>query len=119
MRDVTKSFISCTWALSLLGVKQAVNVLSGLGGEAPMRNVGPAFDSVAQTASQHLGNSLGRVFESGENIQKSALDMLMSLALPLRTPMGAPPTAGIQAGAPEAQQQPGAPPGAWGPMPPS
>ena len=123
MRELTKSVISCTWALSLWSMKQAASLLSGFGGETPIRDVGSGFDSVTQSAVQQMGDSLGRIFQSGDNIQRASIDMLMNFAAPMRAPCpswGAPPPGGGQQGAgwgapPQAGGQPGA---SWGAPPP-
>jgi hypothetical protein len=73
MREVTKSLFSFSWAISLLGAKQAGNLMcltdQNCSGSAPA-----AFDSITQVAVAQLDEPLRRLFLSGDALQKSLID---------------------------------------------
>jgi hypothetical protein len=72
MRELTKSMLSLSLALPLLGAQQAARILS------PARRGRPAtepLDTVADAARRRLGGSFETVYRTGEMIQGGALDM--------------------------------------------
>lgn len=76
LQDLTKSAVSLSWALSLLGVKQAVSMMqSGQPG-------GNVFAPLAQAASEQLDNSMKELYRSGDNIQARVVDVAFTLVNP-------------------------------------
>src|SRR5215472_17283286 len=71
-RELTKSALSFSWALSLLGVKQALNLGRQQNGG------GDLFAPVTQVAVGQLDESLKGMFRSGDNFQARAVDMAFS-----------------------------------------
>lgn len=73
MREAAKSLLSFSWAMSLLGARQAGNLMSltyqNGSGSAPA-----AFDSVTQVAVAQLDEPLRRLFLCGDALQKSLID---------------------------------------------
>jgi hypothetical protein len=77
MRELTKSILSLSWALSLLGLKQAVNLVQpAQPGQPAGINV---FAPVAQAAAEQIDESMADVYRSGENMQSRAVDMAFKL----------------------------------------
>ncbi len=79
MRELTKSLLSFSWAMSLFGLRQASNLLSpgearNPGGEAASR-----FQAVTRTAEEQLGPSFLSLFRAGDNFQRGAVELLFSL----------------------------------------
>ena len=70
MRDLTKSFFSFSWALSLFGVQQTLNMLS------PPKTT-KAFENVTKATEGELGNTFKAAFRSGDNLQKELVDLTL------------------------------------------
>jgi hypothetical protein len=81
MRELTKSLTSFSWALSLFGVQQVLNLL---------RNPLPRADhpaarelgTAARASEQQLGGTLDRIFRAGDQVQRSAIDLAFGLVSP-------------------------------------
>lgn len=72
IRELTKSALSFSWAMSLLGLKQAVNL------GRPAQNGGDLFGPVTQVAVGQLDESMKGLFRSGDNLQSRAVDIAFS-----------------------------------------
>lgn len=72
MRDLTRSVASFTWALSLFGVEQMVNLASP-------RRAADAFEAVARSAEGALGPGLRTAFQTGDRLQRAMVDASFSL----------------------------------------
>lgn len=75
MRDLTKSINSFTWAMSLFGLEQMVNVLHPAKAAASM-------DAVAEAAERQLGDIMKSTFRAGDNLQRGMVDMTMGMLSP-------------------------------------
>lgn len=71
MREFTKSMMSYTWAMSLFGVQQMVNVFR------PSKAV-ESFDNVTDATNEELGDALKATFRAGDNLQKGLVDLTFS-----------------------------------------
>lgn len=72
MRDLTKSMVSYTWAMSVFGVQQTLNLLNPNGqaaGAEAMRNV-------AGATADTFGPTLRAVYQAGDNIQGGLVDLM-------------------------------------------
>ncbi len=70
IRDFTKSAMSFTWALSLLGIKQAVDLV-----RPGQQRGGDLFAPMTQVAEDQLDDSMKGIYRSGNNLQARAVDM--------------------------------------------
>lgn len=70
MRDLTKSISSFSWALSLFGVEQAMNLMHPAKAAA-------AFDAVTEATERQLGDLMKSTFRAGDNMQRAMVDMTM------------------------------------------
>ena len=71
IRELAKSTLSVSWALSLLSVKQAINL-----GVSEQQDGGQdLFAPVAQVVAGQLDDSLKEVFRSGDNLQSRMVDL--------------------------------------------
>jgi hypothetical protein len=122
MRDITKSLISCTWALSLLGARQFAMAANRFNGQVPFNEVGATLDALTRVAVQQMGETFGQFFDSGDKMQRAAVDMLLdflsrtsSFGRPASTGTGQQPSAGpaVDTGIQGTVQG-----GSWGAMPP-
>jgi len=113
MRELAKSMVSFSWALSLLGVKQAANLLNPAPGQ-PRVSGGDAFESMKETAVRQLDDSLKGVFRTGDNMQKRFVDTFFSMMWPANRGCSvvAKPDQPEEASGTEGTAKTG-----WGPMP--
>lgn len=78
MRQLTQSFLGTTWALFLLGTREA-----GLLAAAPVsgpaaRAAGESLDTVTWRTRGVLGPVFGEIFQAGDALQRDALDLTWS-----------------------------------------
>lgn len=69
MRDLAKSVFSFSWAMSLFGVQQAMNMLS------PSK-AARAFDNVTGATREQFCDATKAAFRMGDNMQRGMLDMM-------------------------------------------
>jgi hypothetical protein len=119
MRELTKSIGSFSWAMSLFGFRQMVDVLQP-------EKARQSFDQVTGATQQQLGDALCSTFRAGDRLQRAMVDMSFSMfGLDLLNP-----TRWLQASNEMVQRSgealrttvPTRPPGTgqeagWGPMP--
>ncbi len=74
MRELARSFSSFSWALSLLGVQQALEFVRGPLG-AGQGSPAPGLGRVTRVAEGQLGATLRTAFEAGARVQSSAIDL--------------------------------------------
>lgn len=79
MRELVKSLSSLSWALSLFGARQVLDVVRG-----PRAGTDPwsaeSLGAVTQAAEGTLDGFFQRTFEAGDQVQRSAVDLAFSLA---------------------------------------
>jgi hypothetical protein len=68
MREFTKSVTSYTWAISLFGLQQMVNVFR------PAKAT-EAFNNVTKATEEQFGEALKATFRAGDNLQKGFVDV--------------------------------------------
>ena len=73
MRDLAKSMVSASWAMSLFAVQQALNILR------PSK-AATAFDGVAAAAAGSFGDPLKATFRVGDSLQRGLVDLTYGLA---------------------------------------
>jgi hypothetical protein len=113
LRELTKSMLSFSWAMSLFGLKQMSSLL------APGGTAASGFDAVRRSSEEHLGSAAGSAFRMGDELQRRMVDTAFGLfeggvldpAVWLRAASG-----GQRGGCCGGQSQ--EPPIGWGPMPP-
>ncbi|MFL6263783.1 MAG: hypothetical protein ACJ76Y_29160 [Thermoanaerobaculia bacterium] len=74
MREIAKSLTSFSWAVSLLGAQQLVNLVQRPtpGSGAPSST---GLDDVTRETGRQLDGYLRDVFEAGDQVQRSAIDL--------------------------------------------
>src|SRR5438046_2478069 len=77
-RELTKSAMSFSWALSLLGIKQAGNLF-----RPGQQRAGDLLAPMTQVAVDQLDNSLKGVYRTGDNLQGCAVDMTFAWLNPV------------------------------------
>lgn len=78
MREFTKSMMSYTWAMSLFGVQQMLNLVTPQG-QQQEHPATKAFNEVAGATEEQMGDILKSTYRAGDNVQRSAWDMMFSL----------------------------------------
>jgi len=79
LRDLAKSVGSFSWALSLFGAQQVLNLMLRPLAVA-QGSAATGFDAVTRAAEAQLGSGFKGAFESGEQLQRSAVDLAFSVA---------------------------------------
>jgi len=75
MRELTKSMFSYTWAMSLFGVQQMVNMLTfeqSNGGSKTTK----AFEDVTDATAETFDGSLKSAFRAGDQLQRGVIDLI-------------------------------------------
>ena len=72
MRDFTKSLFSFSWAMSLFGFQQTLNLMK------PSK-ASQAFNNVTEATKEEMGDTLKATFRAGDNLQKGLVDMTLGL----------------------------------------
>lgn len=68
MREFTKSMTSYTWAMSLFGLQQMINVFRP--GKAAQQ-----FNNVTKATEEQFGDALKATFRAGDNLQRGLVDV--------------------------------------------
>src|SRR5690348_12325327 len=77
IRDFTKSALGFSWALSLLGLKQAVNLL-----RPNQQQDGDLLAPMTQVAVNQLDDSMRGIYRSGDNLQARTVDLMFAALNP-------------------------------------
>jgi hypothetical protein len=72
MREFTKSLFSASWAMSLFGVQQLVNLTRP-------KQAAEAFDAVADAAAEGFEGITKATFEAGDRWQQQIVDATLSI----------------------------------------
>jgi len=75
IRDLTKSMLSFSWAMSLFGIEQLTNTLIPQSPSQPNHRATTAFNAVTQAAEEQLGGMLKGVFKAGDQLQRGMVDI--------------------------------------------
>ncbi len=71
MRDLARSMIRFSWAMSVLGARQAANLLTPRQGwERSTR----AFDAVSHAATEEMGETMKSFYQAGDRLQTGMVD---------------------------------------------
>ena len=76
IRDLTKSMLSFSWAMSLFGVEQLTNTLIPQRPSQPNHRATTAFNAVTQTTEEQLSGVLKGVFNAGDQLQRGMVDLM-------------------------------------------
>src|SRR5258708_7245831 len=75
MRELAKSAVSYTWAMSLFGVQQATSLLSPSSWRRPANKANGAFFSVKQAAENQFADIAFAAFLVGDEMQRNLTDL--------------------------------------------
>jgi len=78
MKELAKSLNSFSWAMSLFGAQQAINLLRRPAPSADHPTT-TGLDAVTGAGERQLGGYLRRTFEAGDQVQRSAVDLVFGV----------------------------------------
>lgn len=127
IRDLTKSMLSFSWAMSLFGVEQLANTLTPQSPGQPTHKTAAALQAVTQAAEAQLGGALRGAFKAGDQMQRGLVDIMFSFVtlealnpsqmMRMTSDMMRQTTEAMGRGMPGGPAGP-QPQGGWGPIPP-
>jgi hypothetical protein len=77
IRDLTKSMLSFSWAMSLFGVEQLAHILIPQSPSQPTHRATTAFNAVTQATEEQLGGVLKGAFKAGDQLQRGMVDVML------------------------------------------
>ena len=75
MRDMTKSLLSTSWAMSLFGAKQMINLVKT---DEQSRSTTEAFDAATQATGEEFDDMIHSLFAVGDELQREIIDLVAS-----------------------------------------
>ena len=75
MRELTKSLMSYTWAMSVFGVQQVVNLLTPGNGDL-WGKAAHAFENVTDATTKTFGGAMTETFKAGDLLQHGMIDIM-------------------------------------------
>jgi hypothetical protein len=75
MREMTKSMMSFSWAMSLFGLRQMTCMLM----PQSWRGATSSFDAVTRCSEDQLGSTTDSLFRAGDNLQRGLVDLMFSM----------------------------------------
>jgi hypothetical protein len=79
MRELTKSMFGCTWAMSVFGLQQLMDLAKGAGVSADgVGKVAQRFDNVTAAAIGEVEKTMLAAFDTGNNLQHGMVNFLFS-----------------------------------------
>lgn len=79
MRELTKSMLSFSWAMPLYGMKQMLNLTFPRDMSRPFGEATDGFNSVTGSMREQLGSTMQSMFDAGDQIQRSMVDVMFNL----------------------------------------
>jgi hypothetical protein len=79
MRDLTKSFFSFSWAMTMFGIEQMRTVFSDEIEGKRRDHMAEDLDAVAEAASQRLSKRSSSMYESGDKLQREMVDLMYDI----------------------------------------
>jgi hypothetical protein len=75
MREVTKSMMSCTLAMSMFSVRQLISLITGRSGKEN-GGAADAFNQIAATAAGQMDEAMRATFQAGDRWQRQMVDLI-------------------------------------------
>lgn len=79
MREFTKSMLSYTWATSVFGVQQMINLVTPQGSR-PQHPATEAFNNATKCTADVFGDAMRATYRLGDNVQRGLVDVMFSVA---------------------------------------
>ena len=84
MRELTSAIVRLPWAMSLFGIEQVSAVLPANGDAEAVRRATANLYRATQATQDELGDALWAVFQVGDSLQRSAVDLVLDGLTPRR-----------------------------------
>src|SRR5262249_19754212 len=78
IRDLTKSMLSFSWAMSLFGVGQLTNTLIPQRPSQPNHKATTAFYALTHAAEEQLSDVFKGAFKAGDQLQRGTVELLFN-----------------------------------------
>src|ERR1051325_26546 len=75
MRELAKSAVRYTWAMSLFGIQQAANVLTPSSFQEPAPKANAAFFTVKRVTENEFDDLLSAAYQVGDEVQRGLTDI--------------------------------------------
>jgi hypothetical protein len=75
MREMTKSMMSFSWAMSLFGLRQMTCMLM----PQSWRSATSSFDAVTRCTEDQFGSTTDSLFRAGDSLQRGLVDLMFSM----------------------------------------
>lgn len=75
MREMTKSMMSFSWAMSLFGLRQMTCMLM----PQSWRSATSSFDAVTRSTEDQLGSTTDSLFRAGDSLQRGLVDLMFGM----------------------------------------
>ena len=79
IRDLTKSMLSFSWAISLFGAEQLTNLVIPQTPSQPNHRATTAFNAVTQATEEQLSGVFKGVFRAGDQLQRGMVDLMVGM----------------------------------------
>jgi hypothetical protein len=76
MRELARSMMSYTWAMSMFGVQQAINMVTPVQGADQSARTAQAFDNVTDATTKTFDGSIMQAYKTGNSLQAGMIDMM-------------------------------------------
>jgi hypothetical protein len=77
MRELTRSVFGCTWAMSMFGLQQMLDIAGSLTGSTDRATRAmKGFDSVTTVVTGELSETMRSAFDAGNNLQLRFVDLV-------------------------------------------
>lgn len=78
MREFTKSMMSYTWAMSVFGMQQMVNMLTPQE-QSQEHPATRAFKNVAECTEEEMAGAMRATYRAGDNVQRGLVDVMFGV----------------------------------------
>jgi len=68
--------MSYTWAMSMFGVQQAINLITPAQGGDQTAKCGQSFDKVTDATAKTFDNATAQAFKAGDSMQRAMVDLM-------------------------------------------
>jgi hypothetical protein len=79
MREFTKSMLSYTWATSMFGMQQMINLITPQGSRQ-RHSATEAFNNVTNGTAEQLGDTMRATYRLGDSLQRGMVDLMFGVA---------------------------------------
>jgi hypothetical protein len=79
VRDLAKSMIRFSWAMSMFGLEQMAKLVKEEHSGSREEHISAAFDSVTKAAGRQFTGRVRSVFDAGDRLQSESVDFMFDM----------------------------------------